>query len=484
MTTATHVELALLLEEQARRQSRRTLDTLFPDTGPLRRDLYPKHLEFFRAGGRCRQRLFLAANRVGKTRGACYEDALHLTGQYPAWWEGKRFRHPVKMWVCGTTDEKVKETVQEELLGPVGAWGTGLIPGDSILGTDKASGATKDLVDTVRVRHGTGGTSTLVFKSYKQGRTAFEGTLQHVIHGDEEMPADIKTECLLRTTDTSGTGQGNGLLLLTFTPLLGLCETVLSFLPDGQLPTGEQTGSTYVVNATWDDVPHLDEATKAELRKAIPPYQLDARTRGLPVLGAGAIYPVDELSFLVDDFPLPPHWKRAYGLDVGWQRTAAIWGAYDPESDCWTLFHEHYVGQQEPTLHAAAIRAPGAWVAGVIDPAARGRGQVDGEALLDLYTDLGLHLEPAENAVEAGLYAVWERLSTGRLKVFRSLSNWRKEQRIYHRDDKGHVVKRDDHLMDATRYLIMSGQAVAKPVPVAKAPRERQGRGGPGSWMA
>src|ERR1051326_1155971 len=390
-TAAARVELALLLEEQARRKSRRTLDTLFPDTGPFARHHYQKHLEFFRAGARCRQRLFLAANRVGKTRGACYEDALHLTGQYPAWWEGKRFTHPVKMWVCGTTDEKVKETVQDELLGPVGAWGTGLIPGDAILGTpDKASGATKDLVDTVRVRHVTGGTSTLVFKSYKQGRTAFEGTIQHVIHGDEEMPADIKTECLLRTTDTSGTGQGNGILPLTCPPLQGLRETVLSFLPDGQLPQGEQTGSTYVVNATWDDVPHLDAATKAELEKAIPPYQRDARTRGLPVLGAGAIYPVEEEAYLIDPFELPKHWRRAYAMDVGWNWTAGLWGAFDPEADTWYLYYEYKRGQAEPSVHATAMKAPGDWLKGVIDPAANGRTQDDGERLIEKYQALGL----------------------------------------------------------------------------------------------
>jgi hypothetical protein len=41
-----------------------------------------------------------------------------------------------------------------------------------------------------------------------------------------------------------------------------------------------------------------------------------------------------------------------------------------------------------------------------------------------------------------------------------SLSNWFREFRKYHRDDKGSgkIVKRDDHLMDATRYLIVSGR--------------------------
>jgi len=186
----------------------------------------------------------------------------------------------------------------------------------------------------------------------------------------------------------------------------------------------------------------------------------------------------------VEDFPLPPHWKRAYGMDVGWNRTACVWGAYDQETDRWTLYHEHYVGEQQPTLHAAAIRAPGAWIAGVIDPGARGRSQDDGEALIETYHDLGLTLAPADNAVETGLYQVWDRLSTGRLKICKSLANWRKEQKRYNRDAKGHIIKKDDHLMDATRYLIMSGRAIAKAVPVAKPPREPRAGGGRGSWMS
>jgi Terminase RNaseH-like domain len=154
-------------------------------------------------------------------------------------------------------------------------------------------------------------------------------------------------------------------------------------------------------------------------------------------------------------------WPRCYALDVGWNRTAAIWGAWNLDEDKVFLYAEHYRSQAEPAIHAAAIRARGAWIPGVIDPAARGRSQVDGTRLIEQYSDLGLLLAPAENAVEAGLYAVWERLSDGRLFVFNSLQNWLSEFRIYRRDEKGKIVKQNDHLMDATRYLILSGLQVA-----------------------
>ncbi|MCW5736956.1 MAG: hypothetical protein KIS73_22715 [Enhydrobacter sp.] len=215
--------------------------------------------------------------------------------------------------------------------------------------------------------------------------------------------------------------------------------------------------SKFVVGATWDDVPHLSPEQKAELWGSIPPYQRDARSKGIPQLGSGAIYPVPESEIVVDPFELPLHWPRGYGLDVGWNRTAAVWGAHDRDTDTVWLWSEHYRGQAEPSVHAAAIRARGEWMQGAVDPAARGRGQKDGEQLLQNYVDLGLQLTKAENGVEAGLFDVWQRLSTGRLKVFRTLQHWLAEYRLYRRDEKGAVVKKDDHLMDATRYFIVSG---------------------------
>src|SRR3954470_2168731 len=89
-----------------RRNSRNKLRTYYPDEGPLRRELYQKHLEFFRLGSKHPERLFLAANRVGKTEGAgAYETTLHLTGLYPDWWEGKRFSGPIKGWAAGDTSK-------------------------------------------------------------------------------------------------------------------------------------------------------------------------------------------------------------------------------------------------------------------------------------------------------------------------------------------------------------------------------------------
>jgi hypothetical protein len=240
----------------------------------------------------------------------------------------------------------------------------------------------------------------------------------------------------------------------------------------------EITPSKYLIQAGWQDVPHLTESAKADLMRSYPPYQRDARTKGIPSLGSGAIYPVPESEIIVQPFQIPKFWRRGYGMDVGWDRTAAVWGALDPSVDCLYLYTEHYRGHAEPSIHAAAIKARGEWMPGFIDPAAKGRSQVDGEQLLITYQQLGLHLTPADNAVEAGIYNIWERLSTGRLKVFSTMQNWLAEYRLYRRDEKGKIVKKMDHAQDAGRYLV-SRMDLMIVQPVSKSHSPILGQGDP-----
>jgi len=328
-----------------------------------------------------------------------------------------------------------------------------MIPKDKIERVTTKTGIA-DAIETIYVRHTSGGISEIGLESYDQQRDSFQGTNRHVIWLDEEPPGDIYVESLLRTMVV------NGLVLVTATPLLGMTDTMRSFVQPG-----EEEQAKFFVQATWDDVPHLDATAKQNLLASIPPYQRDARSKGVPQLGAGAIYQIPESGIVVPDFQIPDHFPRAYGLDVGWKKTAAVWGARDNETGVIYLYSEHYQGLQQPSLHADAIKARGKWIPGVIDPAAQGRTQTDGIQLIQLYRDCGLNLEPAINAVESGLYDCWQLMSSGKLKVFASLGNWLQEFRLYQRNTDGKVVKANDHLMDATRYLIMSGRERMKTKP-------------------
>lgn len=223
---------------------------------------------------------------------------------------------------------------------------------------------------------------------------------------------------------------------------------------------------TYCIQVGWEDVPHLDPEAKRKMLESYRPHERDARTKGIPILGSGLIYPLPEDAYLCDPFELPSFWPRAYGMDVGWNRTAAIWGAWDRESDTVYCYSEYYRGQAEPSIHADAIKARGDWIVGAIDPASAGASQKDGTRLIDEYRKLGLNIVPAENTVEAGIHAVYQRLSSGKLKIFRTLNSTRSEMRLYRRDDNGKVVKENDHLMDAKRYLIMTGMMNASTEPI------------------
>ena len=219
---------ALASLELAERRDR--ISRLFPAKddearGLIARDKHAKHLQFFAQGREHQERCFMAANRVGKTIVGAYETALHLTGDYPEWWEGRRFEGPGDWWAAGDTSETTRDIVQLELLGPSGDHGTGMIPWRCFEGEPVPKRGIAGAIDTVAIKHKSGGVSTLGFKSYDQGRKKFQGTKKQGIWLDEEPPADVYDECLLRLMTT------DGLMLCTFTPLEGLSEVALRFLP-------------------------------------------------------------------------------------------------------------------------------------------------------------------------------------------------------------------------------------------------------------
>jgi phage terminase large subunit-like protein len=165
-----------------------------------------------------------------------YDLAAHLTGEYPDWWEGRRFTHPVSAWAAGKGFETTRDIMQLCLLGEVSykegrktVDGRGVIPGKA-LGQPTWKSGVADLVDTIHVRHISGGWSDLGFKSYEQGRGSFEGTGKHVIWDDEEPPLDVYGEQLIRTATV------DGIVMITFTPLEGMSEVVLQFMPADQRP--------------------------------------------------------------------------------------------------------------------------------------------------------------------------------------------------------------------------------------------------------
>jgi phage terminase large subunit-like protein len=429
----------------------------------------PKHEAFFKAGLEYPERLFMAGNRVGKSIAGCYEIACHLTGNYPVWWVGRRFDEPVRAWAIGKDARAVRDTIQRELLGPIGEWGTGMLPAHTL---GKAFGlqGTPQAIDVVKVRHKSGGWSELGFKNYQQDIGSFMGTSREVVWLDEECPLDIYNECNVRCATV------NGIMLVTFTPLEGLTPMVVNFCKRADFLVGAkpivavETGSDMeddesnylvgretpkaVIQAGWNDAPWLSEEMKQRLMEDTPLHLRKARMEGVPAMGSGNVYPTPLEDILVDPFKIPETWPKMYALDVGWNRTAAIWAALDPVTDTIYFYDEHYLGKELPAVHAYAIRSRGEWMSGVIDPAAHGRGPTDGVKVVRAYKDMGLTLFDAKNEVESGILNLGQRFATGKARVFKTLINFQKEYLLYRRDKNGKIVKENDHLMDTARYVI------------------------------
>lgn len=226
--------LALLEKQLAKalstREAERKLWTYYPEHGPLRRELYAKHMAFFEAGNHHRERAAMAANRVGKTEGlGAFETALHLTGLYHTedfdWWPGRKWDRPINALCGGDTGTTTRDIIVTKLLGPAAARGTGMIPKEHIVRIKPAAGI-PDGVDYAEIAHVNGGMSIVQFRSYDQGREAWQGTERDLGWCDEEPPESVYTELVLRTMTTGG------MVMATFTPLNGLTDVALSFMPE------------------------------------------------------------------------------------------------------------------------------------------------------------------------------------------------------------------------------------------------------------
>tara|TARA_B100001250_G_scaffold99039_1_gene83164 strand:- start:158 stop:1594 length:1437 start_codon:yes stop_codon:yes gene_type:complete len=408
------------------------------------------------SGGKlARQRLLMAANKTGKTFCGATEMAYHLTGRYPSWWNGATFNRPVIAWAAGNTTGNTRDIVQTELLGEAGDeedFGKGSIPKQYIVGTPQRLPGVPNAYQSLKVRHVSGKNSKLTFKSYEQGKMQWMGKAVDVIWLDEEPPQDIYSQAL-RASLKSG-----GIVYMTFTPESGMTEVVTQFMTRlGQ--------SQALYHATWDDASHLDENVKEEILRALPAHERDMRSKGIPVLGSGMVFTVNEDDLKVEPFALPEYWPRVCGLDFGWDHpTAAVWIAWDRDTDTVYVYDCYRKSTETPVVHSAAIRERGDWVPVVWPHDGSQHDKGSGKPLAELYRKQGLnmihkHFENPEGgiAVEPGIMDMLQRMQTGRFKVFNYLYPWFEELRMYHRKD-GKIVKVHDDLMSATRYASQSLQ--------------------------
>lgn len=420
------------------------------------------------------QRALMAANQIGKTFCGANESAMHLTGLYPKWWNGHKFRKPTEGLVASTTNETTRDRCQREMYGEPtdpNQLGTGSIPKDLIGETVRKPGV-PNAFDSVLVKFiengaWTGGWSKNYFRAYEQGPKKFMGYRIDWGWGDEEPPADVWSQMLRATFAT------DGILYITFTPEEGVTQVVYQFMND--LKPGQA-----LIQATWDDAAHMTPEKQLQKLAATTEHEREMRSKGIPMVGSGLIFPVKEEEIKVPQFEIPAWWPRIVGADFGISHPFALaFCAFDRDTQTFYVYKTYRKSGAVPPVHAAAIGNEERWIPIAWPHDGLIRDKQSGKPLADVYRELGLNMlrDPFSNppppgqpegkggqGVEVGLVEMLTWMETGHFKVFDTCLDWFEEKRMYHREN-GEVVKLYDDLMSATRYAFQMRRFVqTKPV--------------------
>lgn len=436
------LELLAHLESQAEGQDKNLMEYYKP---------YPQQIAFHNAGSKYSQRCFMAANRTGKTFSSVMENAYHLTGLYPDWWEGLIFDGPTRGWVCGEKNDVIRDTTQRLLFGDISVLtnvGKGAIPAKCIGPWTRSQGFA-NLIDYAKVLHVPSGQwSELTFKSYKEGREAFQASELDWIHYDEEPDQDIYEEGLTRTS----TGKKGQCSWLTYTPLKGMSEVTHGFYNE---PSRYQT----MIQMTIDDVDHFTPEQREEIISSYQPHMRDARTKGIPSQGSGAVFPIS--AELIEEEPfkdLPLWWAYIIGGDFGWDHPQAwVLMGWDRDLDIIHVIDSFKARETTPATAASRIRQWGEWIPTAWPHDGYIHDKGSGDELATQYRDFGVNMlhEHATHptggfGTEAGVSEMLNRMQLGKFKVNKYLRDWWDEFHGYHRD-QGKIVKTRDDLMSASR---------------------------------
>lgn len=444
----------------------------------LLRTPYPYQKEFMNASAKYKQRYARSGNRTGKTYGVAMEMAYHLTGLYPDWFEGERIEGSGHLfWCIGIDLDSTSKVLQKELFGTTDVritdeLGTGTIPRDCIdLNHMIKDGAR---ITSCRIQHVSGGWNTLAFYAASKGASTLMGQAVKFIWMDEipeHNAMEIYAQCKTRLMTTQG------MLALTATPEAGMDDVNRMYAED-------TTGKLYLQSISMDDAPHLTEEDIRELLSGIPECQHDMRRHGLPILGSGAVFPVENSSIECDSVDIQPHWRVIAGVDWGGNvdPTTIVFAAFDPDEGIYYVYDEVLLdgnfgelNDRSPESVARAIRSRHTYNIPVILPHdsglksnEQGRGQqlirtginVYGEPFKnpqDIMFDLvkiGAR-KPSYNAIEPGLEEMRRLMKHNKIKVSRHCSNWFREKNSYFYNE-GKPVDKDNHFIDASRYAILS----------------------------
>lgn len=485
--------LAMLLEMESKSWAENAWEHFDPTrlvmtaSGPRRHD---KQCEAIRLTLTKRIVILLWGNRVGKSQVGGFTTSRHVTGVYPAWWMGLRYDYPVKAYAVSTSRAKQLEVVQPLLVGQPDRWGDGCyIPKDRIAKI-RMNRSAPDTLESVDVRWGpTGneGMSTLVFRTYEQGRSAFESALLDWIWGDEEPPDDVFQEMKMRLVGNLYRRGGN--MMLTFTPLRGLSQVCrLALYKDSSLSEGMKADDVGAVSASWEDNPYLPEEEVQRMIANTPERERKARQHGYPIVGEGAIFELAREDYACDWFRPPDEWGYGAGIDFGYDHPTGIcWGTRDPTTDTTYIYQNWRRSAPELATIKQVLEQQGLNYAIFGDQSGKNRRlETNGKSLFDIFAEMGVYITPADRELEPAVLELQTGLRTGTLKIMKTCTELLEEMGLYHRKENHRITEEFDDLIDALRYFYRNRYSLSyrdghRP-PMSRLARRALQNRRPGKW--
>lgn len=438
---------------------------------------YIKQLEFH--NNMATERILSGANQSGKSIAGTMETCFHLTGNYPEWWSGHRVvphlnvnngEYELNAWVLGTDSKTVRDSLQSKIIGTEARnYNDGCIHPDYIEKDNKIMArGVPGLVDTIYIKHRTGCKVKLQFRSYEQGRENLQAATIDFVYCDEEPPEDVMGELRARIAATGG------FLFMAFTPLKGMTPLVQEFWM-------HDNPEKFLVCMNIYEAKHFtpEKLKKIEsLYSGLSEAERQARMMGIPTMGSGMVYPIDDLDLAYDAFELPKNFRRIGALDFGRGEhpTGIVWLAQDPMTEIIYLYDCEKTIKNSIAENASIIRKRGSWIPfayphDLMRDSGVERGgksntdedkKSEGYKYKTMYEDEGVRFTPhnaktAEGSVkvENGLVEVRQLMLAGKFKVARHLSEWFKEKQVYRYGEDLKPIKKKDDLMDATRYAVI-----------------------------
>ena len=109
----------------------------------------------------------------------------------------------------------------------------------------------------------------------------------------------------------------------------------------------------FVTQMTIDDAEHYTPEQRAAIIASYPPHEREARVRGIPSMGSGRVFPIEEAQITCAPFALPPSWPQINGLDFGWDHPFAAMNL------AWDRDAKHTLRKlEERSFAPAPVRAP------------------------------------------------------------------------------------------------------------------------------